>query len=139
MVIAEDFPKEINQKRKELYPAMMAAKTMEKKAHLKVDKLVVNGKVCSDQEVKDLLHVAEQNKKKRPIQTTSPDESNQPQKVRQIQAGSSRERSASLGRQGIEQFVQKTPAQGFFDIKPLELEKKENLLNSKLSHIMFMV
>lgn len=71
IVISEDFPKEINDKRKELYPAMMAAKQQNKKAFIKVDKLMVDGKECSKEEVLELCR-----KRARPNETADEEKKN---------------------------------------------------------------
>lgn len=130
VVISEDLPKEINLKRKELYPALLAAKKLNKKAFIKVDKLIVDGRVCLEKDIAELLQPVESGTKKRTLQ--SPETESKPQKTKILKPGDrlkSRERSSSVGRSNASSSSQPTldflkkpltvigPNVGTFDIR----------------------
>ena len=52
--VANDFPKEIADMHKKLYPILKAAKAQKKKAFFNVDKLIIEGQVYREKETKDL-------------------------------------------------------------------------------------
>ena len=52
--VASDFPKEIANMHKKLYPILKAAKAQKKKAFFNVDKLIIEGQVYRGKETKDL-------------------------------------------------------------------------------------
>lgn len=71
--ISEDCPKEIIQKRKQLLPALLGAKKLKKKAFFKYGTLLVNGRLCSDEEIESYCKAyTESTKRPRPSEVHSP-------------------------------------------------------------------
>lgn len=79
--ISEDCPKEIIEQRNKLLPALLGAKKMKKKAYFKHGTLMVNGLICSDEDIENYskAHV-ESLKRRRDTDIVSP--TNMPQKVK---------------------------------------------------------
>lgn len=114
--ISEDCPKDINAKRKELLPALLGARKMNKKAHFKLNTLVVNGVVCSENDIVMYKNAnAESSKRLRPTDD-SPSHSNvgQSKKHRNIAAAQrlGRQRSSSTS------LDANTPISQFFESSP---------------------
>lgn len=71
--IAEDCPKDILEKRKQLLPALLGAKKQKKKAFFKSGTLVVNGTVCSEEEIATYSKAySEASKRARSVDVISP-------------------------------------------------------------------
>lgn len=72
--ICEDCPKEINTRRKQLLPALMGAKRMNKRAFFKIDQLIVDGKVCGPEEIEKFTKHYEETKKRHRSNDSEPSE-----------------------------------------------------------------
>lgn len=71
--IAEDCPKEVIEKRKQLLPALLGAKKQKKKAFFKYGTLLVNGAVCTEEEIANYSRVySESSKRARSTEVVSP-------------------------------------------------------------------
>jgi hypothetical protein len=115
--ISEDCPKDISTKRKELLPALLGARKMNKKAYFKLDKLWVNGTLCSDDEI-EIYKKANNESNKRTRQTeggNSPNNSINPKRHRSVtltqkngRVRSSSLSSDSMGDNTITKFLANT-------------------------------
>lgn len=101
--ISEDCPKEIIERRKQLLPALLGAKKLKQRAFFKYGSLVVNGSVCSDEDIgKYSRAYAESSKRGRSIEEASPTgnpgtEVKKPRPNLKGLKSSSRQRRSSVG------------------------------------------
>lgn len=100
--IADDCPKEIIDKRKKLLPALLGAKKLKKKAFFKYGNLIVNGVVCTDEDIESYSKsYAETAKRPRPLETISPtsniQEAKKPKNLSSVVRKAGRLRTLSMG------------------------------------------
>lgn len=135
--ISEDCPKEIIEVRKQLLPALLGAKKSNKKAYFRYGTLLVNGTVCTDEEIEQYSKAYAESIKKRPRPSDPQSPSNISQEVKKSKGlstlvkNSGRQRSLSMNNSPLPSSSSKQITQFFNTNNPSSPNTKTIYVQSK--------